>query len=248
MRGRSSHIARSVFNAAASCPVSVILPSVQAVVIALAIIACGQPGSRITADSGGPSSNSVSGSGDGSVSSSVSPVIGVPSQNPGNGGRQSTPAGSSPVRNSRSSTACPMQGVGGDPIPPLCASLSPTATDSLGITHPASASPTPSQCVTPTVTGVSPSQGSAAGGDSVTVTGTGFGGEVQVFFGSAPADAVAIMSSTEITATSPPGQAVQPAVDVTVACNGSVSPTVTADQFTYIATTPSPTATTTAGS
>jgi hypothetical protein len=85
----------------------------------------------------------------------------------------------------------------------------------------------------------------------VAVTGTGFGGEVQVFFGSAPADAVVIMSSTEITATSPPGQAGQagqPAVDVTVACNGSVSPTVAADQFTYIATTPSPTATTTAGS
>jgi len=77
------------------------------------------------------------------------------------------------------------------------------------------------------------------GGDTVAITGTGFGESAQVFFGSEQVDADAIESSTEIIAISPPEQAGQSTVDVTVDCNGSSSPVVAADQFTYIAGAPS---------
>lgn len=82
------------------------------------------------------------------------------------------------------------------------------------------------------------------GGDSVTIRGTGFGVGAQVFFGGTQARAATIESATEIIATSPQGQPGQPTVDVTVRCDGSVSPVVAADQFSYLAAGPSSTLTT----
>jgi IPT/TIG domain-containing protein len=58
----------------------------------------------------------------------------------------------------------------------------------------------------PTVTGVSPSSGTAAGGQGVTVTGTGFalGSGTTLSFGKAHATGVNCTSSTSCTATTPP--------------------------------------------
>jgi len=83
----------------------------------------------------------------------------------------------------------------------------------------------------PTVTGVSPDSGPAAGGTDVTLTGTGFTAATAVRFGTTDAADFTVESATEITATSPahaPGT-----VDVTVTTTGGTSATGTADRFTY---------------
>ena len=59
----------------------------------------------------------------------------------------------------------------------------------------------------PTVTGVSPGLGPAAGGTVVTISGTGFVAGASVTFAGAAASSVTIGSSTQITATTPAGAA-----------------------------------------
>ncbi|MBV7274500.1 cell wall-binding repeat-containing protein [Clostridium sp. PL3] len=86
---------------------------------------------------------------------------------------------------------------------------------------------------TPTVTAVSPSNGSTAGGTTVTITGTGFTGATAVNFGGTAATNFTVVSDTEITATAPAGSA--GAVDITVTTAGGTSSTSSADQYTYIA-------------
>ncbi len=83
----------------------------------------------------------------------------------------------------------------------------------------------------PAVTGVSPSSGPAAGGNSVTITGSGFTGASAVNFCSTPATAFTVNSDTSITATAPSGSGT---CDVTVSAGGSTSPTVPADEYTYV--------------
>jgi len=56
----------------------------------------------------------------------------------------------------------------------------------------------------PSVTSVSPSQGSAAGGDSVTVSGTQFQPGASVLFGGALANNIVIISANQISCTTPP--------------------------------------------
>ena len=73
--------------------------------------------------------------------------------------------------------------------------------------------------------------GSAAGGDSVTITGSGFTGATDVGFGSVNAAAMTVDSDTQITATSPAGTGT---VDVTVTTPAGTSATSSADQFTYV--------------
>ncbi|MEU0071527.1 IPT/TIG domain-containing protein [Streptomyces sp. NPDC006332] len=73
----------------------------------------------------------------------------------------------------------------------------------------------------PVVASVSPSQGPAPGGTTVTVTGTGFTGATTVRFGAKPATSFTVDSSTQITAVSPSGA-------------GSVNLTVTTSQGTSI--------------
>ena len=91
----------------------------------------------------------------------------------------------------------------------------------------------------PTVSSVSPSSGPAAGGSSVTITGTGFITGSSVSFGANAATDLDVLSSTSITATSPAGSGT---VDVTVSnANGTSAANPPADQFTYndpAATTP----------
>ena len=85
----------------------------------------------------------------------------------------------------------------------------------------------------PTVTGVSPSQGSNAGGTSVSITGTNFTGATAVTFGSVAAGGFTVNSDTSITATSPAEPNGQ--VDVTVTGTAGTSVTSPADQFTFVA-------------
>ena len=82
------------------------------------------------------------------------------------------------------------------------------------------------------VTGVSPDNGSTAGGARVRVTGSGFTGATDVKFGHASAQHLTVTSDTELTVTSP--QAADPGpVDVTVTTPAGTSPTSAADHFTY---------------
>ena len=81
-----------------------------------------------------------------------------------------------------------------------------------------------------TVTGLSPSQGVAAGGNSVTITGTYYSAGATVLFGSTPATNVVVNSSTSITATAPAGSSI---VNVTVTTSQGTSAINSADLYTY---------------
>jgi hypothetical protein len=82
-----------------------------------------------------------------------------------------------------------------------------------------------------TVTGVSPNSGSAAGGDTVTITGSGFTTASDVSFGGV-STWFTVNGDGSITATTPVASA-NGTVDVTVTNLGGTSATSTADQFTY---------------
>ncbi len=82
----------------------------------------------------------------------------------------------------------------------------------------------------PTVTGISPASGPAAGDTVVTITGTGFTGATAVDFGTNPATGMTVVNGTTITADSPAGSG---AVDVTVVTPGGTSAATAADRFTY---------------
>ena len=91
----------------------------------------------------------------------------------------------------------------------------------------------------PTVTGVSPAAGPTAGGNTVTITGTGFQnifgfpGVSTVDFGSVPASSFTVDSDTQLTATVPPGSA--GTVDVTLLTwLGATTATSAADQYAYL--------------
>jgi IPT/TIG domain len=80
----------------------------------------------------------------------------------------------------------------------------------------------------PVISGLNPPRGRTAGGDTVTITGSGLSGTTAVTFGHAPAAAVRVESDAEIAATTPPGNAGPVNVTVTTG-NGSA----TAGPFTY---------------
>ncbi len=85
----------------------------------------------------------------------------------------------------------------------------------------------------PSVSVVSPKSGPGNGGQSVTITGTNFATGATVQFGSAAATSVQVSSSTQLTATAPPGTGT---VDVTVTTpQGGPSATAAADHYAYIA-------------
>jgi hypothetical protein len=86
--------------------------------------------------------------------------------------------------------------------------------------------------VLPSITHISPPSGSAAGGTTVTITGTGFNGTTAVTFGSSGAAAFYVNTPSRITATSPAGS-VGLTVDITVTTMVGTSATSSADQFTY---------------
>ena len=91
---------------------------------------------------------------------------------------------------------------------------------------------TPPPPTTPTVTAVSPTTGSTAGGTTVNVTGTNFTGATAVDFGSTPGTNLVVNSATSITVVAPSGAGT---VNVTVTTSSGTSATSTADQYTYSA-------------
>lgn len=85
----------------------------------------------------------------------------------------------------------------------------------------------------PTVTGIAPNKGSAAGGTAVVITGTNFTGATSVNFGGVAGTNVAVLNATTITAFSPAH--IAGPVDVTVTTPGGTSATGPGDLFTYFA-------------
>ncbi len=84
----------------------------------------------------------------------------------------------------------------------------------------------------PTVTKVTPNgNGAVAGGNAVTITGTGFAAPVTVKFGANSATSVVLVSGTSVTCVSPAGSL--GTVDVRVTCPGGTSAVVFEDQFSY---------------
>jgi RHS repeat-associated protein len=85
----------------------------------------------------------------------------------------------------------------------------------------------------PAITKITPAAGPIAGGTAVTITGTGFTATSAVAFGSAQATTFTVVSSTQITATTP----AEPAATVTVKITtpGGTSATGSAAKFTYLA-------------
>ena len=88
----------------------------------------------------------------------------------------------------------------------------------------------------PTVTGISPSTGTVAGGTVVTVTGTNLANATAVKFGSATGTNLTQVSATQVRATAPAGSAGK--VDVTVTTAGGTSANTSADDFTYFVPAP----------
>src|SRR5438067_5705129 len=89
----------------------------------------------------------------------------------------------------------------------------------------------------PVVNGVDPNSGSTAGGTQVAIFGSGFTAATGVRFGSNPTRRFFVADDHRIFTQSPSGAA-GPAVDITVTVGGLTSATSTADQYTYVATTP----------
>ena len=83
----------------------------------------------------------------------------------------------------------------------------------------------------PTVAWVSPTAGLPAGGTMVTVSGTNFTGASAVDFGLVGAATYTVISSTQLSATSPPQSA--GTVDITVTTPSAPAPLAAADQFSY---------------
>jgi IPT/TIG domain len=83
----------------------------------------------------------------------------------------------------------------------------------------------------PAITSVSPNSGPAAGGNSVTINGSGFTGATQVVFGAVPATSVVVVSSSKITAVAPAQAAGLHNTFVTTPVGTSA--TVLGDLYTY---------------
>src|SRR5271166_727291 len=82
----------------------------------------------------------------------------------------------------------------------------------------------------PAVTAIAPNNGPANGATSVTIAGSGFVAGSTDAFGEAAATGVSVVSSTKITAASPPGSGT---LAVRVRNQNGVSEAVPADQFAY---------------
>lgn len=87
--------------------------------------------------------------------------------------------------------------------------------------------------ISPAVTNVEPGTGSAAGGTTVTITGSNFVGVADVKFGSRAAASFEVQSSTEITAVAPPWTSGNAIAEVTVATMAETSTDSGGDSFFY---------------
>ncbi|HTU78472.1 MAG TPA: IPT/TIG domain-containing protein [Solirubrobacteraceae bacterium] len=85
----------------------------------------------------------------------------------------------------------------------------------------------------PAITAVYPDAGPTAGGTSVTITGSNLEGATAVHFGANAAAGFTVNSASSITAVEPAGSV--GTVAVTVSTPAGISPTGSADRFTYVA-------------
>lgn len=83
---------------------------------------------------------------------------------------------------------------------------------------------------TPTITSISPSGGSVAGGTTVTITGTNLTTPTAVAFGATPATSYAGLSATQAFAIAPAGTGT---VDVTLTTSGGTSAASAGSGYTY---------------
>ncbi len=88
----------------------------------------------------------------------------------------------------------------------------------------------PTPALIPTVTAISPANGSIAGGETITVTGTNFTGATGVMFGLVAGTNLVVQNDTSLTVISP----AQPAatVDVQVVDSAGTSAANASDQYT----------------
>lgn len=89
---------------------------------------------------------------------------------------------------------------------------------------------------TPTVSSVSPTRGTTAGGTTITIAGTNFVGVTSVKFGTVAAASFTVKSATSIIATAPAESAAT--VNISVTNIAGTSAAVSGDHFTYVAPTP----------
>jgi len=82
----------------------------------------------------------------------------------------------------------------------------------------------------PSVTAISPAQGSVFGGTVVTITGSGLASVSSVTIGDAPCTAVQLISATQLRATTPPSSTGPRALAVTSASGTTIAPV----PFTYV--------------
>lgn len=91
--------------------------------------------------------------------------------------------------------------------------------------------PAANAVVVPKVTAVSPTSGFTAGGNRVTVSGSGFSGVTAVYFGATKGSAIKVLSTAKLTVTAPAH--VDGRVDVRVKTAAGESAIVLADHYTY---------------
>lgn len=132
------------------------------------------------------------------------------------------------VSDTQISAVTPAYSVIGD-VPLSVTTPGGTTSGSSGVTYHYAAAP-------PTITAVSPGSGPAAGGTTVTISGSGFSGATGVSFGGTAAAAFSVDSSTQITATSPAHSAGTVHVSVTTPFGTSAGGS--ADQFTFVTAPP----------
>ena len=98
----------------------------------------------------------------------------------------------------------------------------------------------------PTVTALTPTSGTTAGGTAITITGTSFDATATVTVGGSAATGVSVVSATQINATTP----ARPAgvADVIVTVSGQSSAANPGDRFTYVAPPAASSVTPTSGS
>ena len=105
-----------------------------------------------------------------------------------------------------------------------------TVTNSIGVS-PTGAADLYTFVAAPTVTGITPASGPLAGGNTLTIGGSGFTGATAVHFGNTAALNFTVVNDTTLTVSAPSGAA--GLVDVTVTTIGGTSGKSSADQYTY---------------
>lgn len=84
----------------------------------------------------------------------------------------------------------------------------------------------------PVIAAIVPASGYERGGQSVRITGANFTGGTTVRFGANPAAAVSVLSPTELTAITPPGE---PGLVAVTVANPGAAPAIRPDGFAYVA-------------